>query len=414
MRNLIMAISLAVLTGGCATDLVGDPAPLDHVESPAGLAIHPNGRYAYVVGSNFDLKYRATDGGAIYVVDLETNEVLPSSKRIGSFGTNIVLSSDARHGYTVTRDDDALVWFEISEDGSQIFCPKSDEDTNNLRECRVIVDDDPTYLTVTRSYRESQSTDNAGNITTKRVDFDLIMIAQLKNARVMAMTVREEDGELVFSKEAASFVYSASEITPIGGEKFVVTGRAATNLVVTSPAIDADGNVKGLYANSTVTVPNAYSAYLGRGMTLDPAGLSLFLINQYPDSLIQFDISGLMQNDNATDQARANRMMLLPVPLSKVVWVGSQDDGMLYLTSVSKDAIYIVDPRQMEILRVIETGEGPYEMVLRDDTLYVLNFLGNSIWSYDVSDPSDPVVLKKYLETDSMAEIAEILTTEAP
>ena len=384
---------------GCATDLVGDPAALDKIEYPSGITIHPNGKYAYVVGSNFDRKYRATDGGAIYIVDLENQTILPTSKRIGSFGTNIVLSSDGRHGYTVTRDDDALVWFEISEDGSSIYCPKADDDDDDLLDCRVIVDDDPTFVSLTHSYREIPATNSLGQPTSRRVEFDLLMIAQLKNAKVMAVTVRNDNGSLFFSKESASLVYTASEIAHLGGENFVVTGRAASNLVIASPAINANGEVKGIYAHRTMSVPNAYGAYLGRGMTTDPTGLNLYMINQYPDSLMRFDISGLMSNDNATDQAQISHMMTLPEPMSKIQWVGSLQTGMLYLTSVSNDSLYIIDPRRMEIDQVIQTGKGPYELYLWEQTLYVLNFMGNSIWTYDVSHPANPTFQKKLFET---------------
>ena len=119
LRPLLLALAM-VIPVGCATELIGDPSDLEVVAYPTGIAVHPGGRYAYVVGSNFDLDYRANDGGAIYVVDLETKKVLPGSKRMGSFGTNIVLSHDARRGYTVTRGDDVLVWLEISPDGSSI------------------------------------------------------------------------------------------------------------------------------------------------------------------------------------------------------------------------------------------------------------------------------------------------------
>ena len=154
------------------------------------------GRYAYVVGSNFDLDYRANDGGAIYVVDLETKKVLPGSKRMGSFGTNIVLSHDARRGYTVTRGDDALVWFEISPDGSSISCPLAKKNSDSLLKCRQILDDNPTHVSITRSYREYDETNADGTTQKKRVDFDLLAVAQLRNARTTMLTVHD-----VFSGE---------------------------------------------------------------------------------------------------------------------------------------------------------------------------------------------------------------------
>ena len=81
LKQLLYALCAACLLSGCAEELAGHGSDLAAVSAPAGMVIHPNGRYAYVVGSNFDLDFRSTDGGALYVVDLETNTVLPSSSK---------------------------------------------------------------------------------------------------------------------------------------------------------------------------------------------------------------------------------------------------------------------------------------------------------------------------------------------
>lgn len=398
MRLRLFCVALcSLLLAGCATELVGEKADLTKMEFPTGMAIHPNGRYAYVVGSNFDLDYRSTDGGAVYVLDLETNELLPSSKRMGSFGTNIVLSADGRRGYTVTRSDDALVWFEISEDGSSISCPKEKSDSQSLLKCRVILDDDPTFVSVTQSYRDQQTINAHGDFETERVSFDLLMVAQLRNARISAVTARrDEAGEMHFSHSSASYLSSASEVEWISGERFAVTGRAAGSLVIASPAITGDGTVKGVYADNFVTVPNGRGAYTGRGMTKDPTGTTLFLINQYPNSLIRFNITGLLKDDAATDKIQATDMMMLPANMSKVAWIGSASEGVLYLTSVADNAIYIVDPVKMEILSKVVVGGGPYEMIRSGDSLFVVSFLANHIEKYDVSDPLNPVLRMVY------------------
>ncbi|MBQ9395368.1 MAG: hypothetical protein IJU23_07620 [Proteobacteria bacterium] len=402
---LAVILSGIATFSGCATDLIGEKADLSKVETPTGLAIHPNGRYAYVAGSNFNLEYRATDGGAIYVVDLETNTVLKdASKRIGSFATNIVLSEDGKHGYTVTRDDDALVWFEISEDGSRIFCPEADEDSESLLDCRIILDDDPTHIAITRSYREQVFVDVNGIEYRKKTEFDLLMIAQLRNARVSAVTVRQnDDGKMVFSHQSAAFVYSASEVLWIGGERFIVTGRAASNLLVITPAISAEGDVLGLYASQGIVVPTGSNIYQGRGMTLDPSGNNMYLLNQYPNSLLKFDVTGLAHNDSASDRALMTNMITLPYDMLKLAWIGGMDDGYLYLTSVVQDSIYIVDPRQMEIKKVIPVGDGPYELVKKDNDLFVVNFLDQNISKFDVSDPLNPVHIIDFLSDTTSA-----------
>jgi YVTN family beta-propeller protein len=85
-------------------------------------------------------------------------------------------------------------------------------------------------------------------------------------------------------------------------------------------------------------------------------------------------------------------MMTLPSDMSKVAWVGNASEGLLYLTSVVDDMIYIVDPRTMEMVNTVPTGDGPYEMTIVDHTMYLINFLEESIQAFDVSTPLEPVL----------------------
>lgn len=391
-----------MILGGCATELAGEKADTTAVSFPAGMTIHPNGKIAYVIGSNFDLDYRATDGGVLYVVDLENNAILESSKRIGSFGTNVVLTEDAKRGYLVTRNDDALVWFEISEDGRTITCPK-DPEAEDLLKCRVIIDDDPTHVSVTRSYRETKVRDANGNESTKRVDFDLLMIAQLRNSSVTAMTVIAPEDSLkkdyIFSYESAALVYSASETQWLRGEQFFVTGRAASDLALIEPILDADAKVLGLHVRTRLSVPSAYNAYQGRGMTYDPAKRRLFLLNQYPKSILRFNVGSLLGGDASNETSQATAVAVLPESMAKVAWIGDQTNGRLYATSVTDNSIYILDPDSLEILKKMSVGKGPYDLWTDPEAsrLLVLNFLGNDIWEYDTSDPENPVLTNQYL-----------------
>ena len=375
---LISLLLLLCTLCGCATDLIGDPADLSKFEQPVGMAIHPNGRYAYVTGSNFDLNYRATDGGALYVVDLQTGSIV-SAKRMGSFATNVVLSHDARRGYTVTRGDDALVWFSISENGSSISCPEGDEESESLLDCRVILDNDPSGVSITRSSRGTGS---------DAVEFDLLVVGQLKEGRVSAITARDTEDGVAFSHQSAAMQFGASDVIHLGGERFAVTGRAASNLIVVAPALDAKANVKGLYLRENVSVPNA-SAYQGRGMALDPSGQSLFLVNQSPNSILRFELPNV-----GRDVIQNTQTTLLPTACARVIWVGDQDSGVLYVTSVTEDTIYILDPVSLEIINTVKTGRGPYEMAIHGNTLYLLLFAAQAIVSYDVSDPIHPTVAK--------------------
>lgn len=407
MKKILLALLLPLLVSACATDLVGDKGDLEHVEYPAGMVLHPNGRYAYVVGTNFNLDYRATDGGILHVVDLENSKVLPGSKRMGSFGTNVLLSDDARRGYALTRSDNSLVWFEISEDGRDISCPLAKEGSESLLDCRVMVDHDPTHFSLKSSYRESIEIAADGTKTPRRVDFDLIMIAQLRNSSVTALTAQKlADGSMSFSFKTASLVLSASEVLWHSGEDFFVTGRAASDLAVISPAINAAGEVQGLYLRYRLTMPQAYSAYEGRGMALDPSKRQMYLISQFPKALYKYNVGGLLGGEASGESLGVSQMISLPADMSKIAWIGDQQTGAIYMSSVTEDALYIVDPSSFEIVSKISVGDGPYEFHVdaANHALYILHFLSSDIWKLDTSNPLAPKVLTTYLTSTAASE----------
>ncbi|MFA5623772.1 MAG: hypothetical protein WC966_01780 [Bradymonadales bacterium] len=404
LRRLVFLTVLLVFFGGCAVELVGDKGDLSQLEYPTGVALHPNGRFLYVVGSNFDLKYRVTDGGVVSVVDLESGKLVEgAAKRMGSFGTSIVLAEGARRGYTLTRNDDCVVWFEISQEGSEISCPLATEkDPDSLLKCRYCIDDDPTDLKVVRSYRELELEGGEK----QRVEFDLLMVAHLVASKVSAITVRGEGKDVEFSSAAASLVYGASEVQWQSGENFFVTGRSATNLALLSPAINASGEVLGLQVKRRVGVPLAFSSFQGRGLAFSPNKTFLYMLNQLPNSILAFDVSALLVDGGDGFEPRMVGMELMQREPMKLLWVGAEQGGVLYLTSFKDDALVLVDPQSLAIIKQVPVGDGPYELVYDSQAkrLIISHFRSAELWIMDVSDAENPVLSKRLFAAESESQ----------
>lgn len=127
-------VGLTVMGTGCSAGYE-DPLPrTDRLHWPVGLTVHPNGRFLYVVNSNFDTRYREDSGGTISVIDLETQKLLDGQgPYIPSFGANIKLNADASKAYVTARLNNQLLVLDVAENGSAISC----EGSSDSRDCAL-------------------------------------------------------------------------------------------------------------------------------------------------------------------------------------------------------------------------------------------------------------------------------------
>ena len=124
---------------GCVDDYKGEMPPTDSIELPLSIAIHPDGRYLYVVTSNSNLKYHSDKGGTVVVIDTDTLEILPEqTMTIGSFAGKLALNSDATRGYVPVRGNDSVTYFDIEENGLKISCQESSDSSNCLEDIIIL------------------------------------------------------------------------------------------------------------------------------------------------------------------------------------------------------------------------------------------------------------------------------------
>lgn len=116
---------LGSVTPGCI-NFEADPAPLDRFKTPVAALVHPNGQYAYVLNSNFDVEFLADRGGSVSVVDLETGSILAEgSLRVPSFGARMAFGGDPSAPdrlFVTTRGGNELAVLELSAAGDAVRC----------------------------------------------------------------------------------------------------------------------------------------------------------------------------------------------------------------------------------------------------------------------------------------------------
>ncbi len=379
---VLIVLLLGLVAGsGCADQYKGVAAEPDQIHYPVGLTLHPDGRYLYVVNSNFDMKYREEDGGTVSVIDTETLEILPDvSPFVPSFGGYIKLNQGGTRAYVTTRQSNELIVLDVAEDGSGLAC-KSADGTTSLEsvDCRLsrvpdrpggsVISVDPFGLDVATITR----TDGAGQQTS----IDLVSISHLRGSQVTTVGLQENGTLQDASMRSASLIDGGNQIaTRPGTLDFYVAGRSTNQLVIFQPYVNAAGQVEAIVRRGAVTLNSLAAAVDARGLAFNRAGDRLYAVTRRPNVL---HIIGI---DPATSRHEVISSVSLSGRPSDVV-VHQDADGreLVYVTSYDDGAIEIIDPVAGVLLETIEVGQSPYQFVI-DRSAERCRFAGDTCQGY--------------------------------
>lgn len=370
----IAALLLLAATGltACA-DPYEEPLPRrDRLNYPVGLALHPAGRYLYVVNSNFDTRYREDLGGTLSVVDLETLRIRErSGPFIPSFGGFVRLSTDGARAYVTARHSDTVLGFDVAPDGSSVFCDDDGVSTSDPSACAIRrvpdasgaarVPADPFALDVTTI----PWTDADG----ESFDIDLLNMGHLRGDNVTAITIpRTGDGPAVASTmKSASLVPGASAIMRRPGTRDIyVGGRVSREVAVYFPYMaPEDGGVEAIVRRASISLGNIGQTVDTRGLAFSEDGDTLYVVTRAPDALHIVDL-GPSDPDTATG---TNYKVTATLPLARNpsgvhVHVGVGGAPLLYVPSFEEEVIEVIDPTTLTMVDRIELGAQPYDFVV--------------------------------------------------
>lgn len=385
---LMATVASAMAWSGCGAEVVGDDPPLDRIFDPVGIALHPSGRYLYVVNSNFDLDYREDRGGTVTVVDTDTLGVIPGSTvQIGTFGGDIALNAPPggqgpTRAYVAVRGDKSVTALDLSEDGSALSCQG---DTLSTR-CRIPTsNEDPFGLAVASFDLEIDGQSTA-------VDF--VAVAHLLGGDITGLTIRGEslDG---FSRSNADIAVGANDIarSPRTGQ-FYVTSRFDNDVKAFRPVIGPRGELSGVFETASVGIDNAAPSggFDSRGIAFNASGTMAFVANRGPDSLVFIDVGPTDPETGGGTRNAVVDVMLMPEDPAEIAPVEIDGRELLYVSSFSSKSITVVDPVTRAIVGNVELSSSPYGMAvdqLRHRRLYVSLFSEGAVGVVDI-DPASP------------------------
>lgn len=372
-RKIAVVLAFTSLWGlGCA-DPFEEPIPRrDRLNWPIGLAVHPGGRYLYVVNSNFDTRYREDVGGTLSVIDLETQEIrATSSPFLPSFGGFVRLSGDARRAYVTARHSNAVVAFDVAPDGSSVFCDAGDGATSDPRECALrrvpdvageaFIPSDPYALDVATI----PWTDPDG----EPFEIDLLNVAHLSGDSVTAITVpRTGDGPIVAnSMISASLISGGAALARRPGTRDIfVGGRVAREIAVYFPYLaPEDGSVQAIVRRASIPLANIGQTADTRGLAFAEDGSALYVVTRAPDALHFVDL-GPSDPDTATGTAYkvTSTVALGRNPSGVHVHRGPDGRTLAYVPSFGEEVIEVVDPQTQAVVDRIDVGAQVYDFAV--------------------------------------------------
>lgn len=359
----VVAAVLTVFVLGC--DTYEDPLPeRDTLYYPIGVEMHPDGRFLYVVNSNFDLRFRDDQGGTVTVIDTETGEILDeASPYVPSFGAHIALDDEAETAWVSSRESNELTMLSIAEHGQGLFCEAEDgEQLADTRPCTTgrvpdtrsgtRIPQDPFGVAVDEVERVDEEDEELKS-------FDIVHLSHLVGSNVTSISF--PDGAIAgASMRSAGLVEEGGtqlEIRP-GTEEVWVAGRRSNRVDAFRPFVNARGEVEALVRAGSFRLSERDRSVDARGLAFGEDGDWLYVATRNPAAL---HLVGMEATEDGRPQV-VNSIPLEHRPSQIEYHQGADGVDRLYIPSYRHGTVEVVEPHREAVVDTIDVGRSPYVM----------------------------------------------------
>jgi YVTN family beta-propeller protein len=365
-------LALAVASTSCGDPYTEPLPPRDRLNYPIGLTVHPDGRYLYVVNSNFDTRYREDVGGTLSVVDLTTLELRKKSTPfLPTFAGFVKLNRDASKAYVTARHSNAVIAFDVAADGSSIFCDDGGTPTSDPQPCALrrvpdvagaaSIPSDPYALDVTTL--DWQPPDPEAD----PFEIDLLNIAHLRGEDVTSISLARGGEAMSATMKSASLIPGGAALARRPRTRDIyVGGRVSREIVIYFPYLEPEsGAVTALVRRGSIALGNIGQTVDTRGLAFSSDGEKLYVVTRAPDALHVVDLGP--SNPETAGGTLAKVTASIPIASNPSgVYVHERYDGttLLYIPSYDEEIISVVDPQTQAVVDEIEVGAQPYDFAV--------------------------------------------------
>ncbi len=348
-----LVVAIAIGSSGCLEDFEEPLPPRDDVYFPIGTQMHPDGRFLYVVNSNFDLRYRSDQGGTVSVIDTEEMEIVgDASPFVPSFGAHVALNEEGTRAYVPSRHNDELTVLNVADQGQAMYCEVDGERSVDTRPCTVSripdtgqgtsIPSDPFGVSVGQMEREGTS-------------FDVVYLSHLVGQEVTAIAL--PDGDISgASMRNASLMDEGGNFLALrpGTDQAYVAGRGAYHMRSYSPFLSDFGEMEALIQGPSVELKQRSASIDARGVAFDEEGDWMFVTTRSPAALhmVRLDDGAKVVNTIALERQ----------PSEVHAHRGADGALRLYIPSFEFGVVEVVDAEKEAVVDIIDVGRSPYSV----------------------------------------------------
>lgn len=371
LTTLILLLAALPAVTSCSNDFEGSLPRRDQINFPIGIEFHPNGRFFYVVNSNFNARFRPEAGGTVSVIDADTLELRDqSTPYLPSFGAFVELNDDATKAYVTTRRNDAVVVYDVAADGGALFCSVGSGDD-------AVATSDPAECILDRIPDTSEGADlppdpfGLAVFTIERDDLlvDVVNTGHLASTRVASISLPGRDLSSATVQTAPLLSGANAVAQRPGTQNLYVAGRNTNGVAIFQPFVNDDGVVEAILQRGSFTLNERSEAVDARGMAFDERGDRLFIVSQRPDALHIVKIVPADPDTGAGTEHQVVSSIPLPDdPTDVVLHTTPQGRRLAYVSSFEDESIQVLDIDSEAIIDEIELDASPYEIVIEPPT----------------------------------------------
>jgi DNA-binding beta-propeller fold protein YncE len=322
------------------------------VRYPIALTASPDGQRVYVVGANFDRKFRS---GSVGTIDTASQawigQVSETEGFAGGAALQVSSASQALRLLVTSREHDGLAVMDIDPASpAKLSCGSIDADGRCADSHHygsaigsVTVGNDPMGIEILPWDQQGWR----------------VHVAAAGDGKVSVIKL-SADGKLT-SIGTTGFGTGLSHIrtVPRTGRTYISDNRAPQlHVFRLDPEVGTASGWK-VVPEASVSLPSSSLQDYGRGMALSADGARLYLADRSPASLVIIDV--------APDSAGVPRNAVMGViPLigkpSEVAVAASGEKGkeLVYVSCFGDDSVWVVDPWLRSVVDVIRLPHAPY------------------------------------------------------
>ncbi|MEC8024920.1 MAG: hypothetical protein VX223_13375 [Myxococcota bacterium] len=333
--------------------------PVDIVRFPTSVVADPDGRYVYVLNSNFDLSFI---GGSVSVIDTQTNRVVTSDGTgigVGGYGGQLAIvpgaDGDASGILVTDRDNDQITFVDIGE---------RDDSSPPVMSCDILGDDGFCTGYATSSDPFGVAVKPARNGEAGHA-FVTTFDGQISIFRIGDTVTPDRSALSFLSSHAVDAGAYGMAVHPVSGVAYSTSkfANSVYTLRIADPEANPGEQASVDVARSLIVSNGTGGSDFGRGIAFSQNGQQLYVAYRSPPALVIIDTSIAADGSARNEVVDAVPLASGPAAVA-VAPAGPAGEERVIVTMYDQDMFAVLDPAARTVIHQAKIGDGPFDVTV--------------------------------------------------